>query len=205
MNPSLSVDQYTKLMELLYKHQLQDDSADSSPHALLAGNFCFMTSSHTSWILDSGSTDHMCANLDMFDTYMKFEGSNNSVTVPNGRKIQIVYVGTVSLNDTIVLHYVFHVPDFHFNLVSVKKLCQDLQCHLVFTNDTCFVQDPLQKKHPLPLGNKKIGLYTVKTAKVHDKVKKNSSSPIICCTSIEETKMWHLRLDHIPFPQLKIA
>lgn len=63
-NLSISVDQYTKLMEMLNKQQIQDASNDSSPHALLAGNFCLMTSSNTSWILDSGS-----ANLELFDTY----------------------------------------------------------------------------------------------------------------------------------------
>lgn len=95
-----------------------------------------------------------------------------------------MHIGSISLTEQITLHNVFHVPDFHFNLISVKRLCQDMHCQLVFTNDKCYVQDILEKKQPILLGSQKSGLYNVEAQKLSS----TTEAQQVCCTSLAEAQ-----------------
>lgn len=69
------------------------------------------------------------------------------------------------LSPYITLHNVLHVPYFQFNLISIHKLCKDLNCHVSFTHDACFIQDPSHKGQPmLLLGKIQAGLHNVVVA-----------------------------------------
>lgn len=65
----------------------------------------------------------------------------------------------------------------------------------MFDHENCFIQDHSQKLPLKLLGKQQAGLYNVSS----DGVNIGST----CCTTIAEAKLWHLRLGHIPFPQLK--
>lgn len=155
--------------------------------------------SHTNfnWILDSGATDHICSNLELFDNYSKVAESDNTITVPDGRRIPILHVGMIILTDQIQLHNVLHVLDFHFNLISVKRLCKDLECQLVFTHDKCFLQDLLMKRSQMLLGKEDAGLYRIEA--------QNKQVNKVCCSAIAEAQKWHLRMGHMPFDNLKFV
>ena len=82
------------------------------------------------------------------------------ITMPNGRKVEVKHIGTVLLFGNIILRDVLHVPEFRFNLLSASKLAKHLSSCIVFTPDTCYIQDLLKSKQQV-LGREKDGLYLV--------------------------------------------
>lgn len=71
-----------------------------------------LTNSHKNWLTDSGASDHMSYDLSVFDTRTLIENSNNTITIPDGRRIQVKYIGDVPLNKDLILKNVLYVPDF---------------------------------------------------------------------------------------------
>uniref|UniRef100_A0A803KQU1 Uncharacterized protein n=1 Tax=Chenopodium quinoa TaxID=63459 RepID=A0A803KQU1_CHEQI len=174
--------------------------------ANLAGKICLTTSLNAGWLVDSGATDHICTNLNMFPTFKELHGINNSITIPDGSKINVLHIGSVILNGDNVLH----VPDFKFNLLSVPKLCKDMNCKVLFTHDVCFVQDHSQSS--ILLGRLHAGLYYVEDQKCSASLSLSSNFLTSCnytswtqasknATKIAE--LWHLRLEHLPFHNFK--
>lgn len=203
---SLTDEQYSQLLELLNKQfpsTTQND--DVSGHGLLAGNICLLSSSKSNWIVDSGATDHICPNLDIIVDYTAVNDSEMHITIPDGRNIPVLHKGTVVLNDKITLRDVLHVPDFHFFLISVSKLCNDLNCQVIFSDKKCALQVHSQKEPVMLLGDLSDGLYTVSANKILDAFPSQKS---VCNTSLSQSldsaKLWHMRLGHLPFSQLKI-
>ncbi|XP_074352828.1 uncharacterized protein LOC141691979 [Apium graveolens] len=151
-NPVITVAQYQQLMELLNKQNNSTDSQDHSHQAMLAGKVCFLADNifNTEWLVDSGATDHICSNLSMFLTYKPVSGPFEFIIVSNGRKIPIMHIGFVKIQD-MVLHNILHIPLFQYNLISVNKLCADMKYSVTFTGTDCLLQDPLQKMNPVLL------------------------------------------------------
>jgi len=110
-----------------------------------------------SWIVDSGATDHITPHLHLFHSFSPMT-KVCSITMPNGRQVAVKHVGTVMLHPNIILQGVLHVPDFHFNLLSASKLAKQLSCGVVFTANSCYLQDHLRSKQQV-LGEEKGGLY----------------------------------------------
>ncbi|KAL8134569.1 hypothetical protein AgCh_009551 [Apium graveolens] len=159
-SPQLSVSQYAELLELLNKKN-QPPSQDHSEHALLAGKFCLLanTISKSEWLIDSGVADHICSDLSAFISYKPVTHSNEFILVPDGRQIQILHIGAVQVHKDMILQNLLHILDFHYNLISIKKLCKDNNTSVFFTADKCFLEDPLQKGPPIFLGELNGGLH----------------------------------------------
>lgn len=135
---SISVEQYNHLVELPNNQKIQSSNvnAASESHAALAGKTCLLTASFNSiWLLDSGATDHICPTLDDFSEFKDITSSDNKITIPDGKQVIALHTGHIQLNDTPQLRDVLHVPDFQFKLLSVHKLCKDLNCQLLFSDD----------------------------------------------------------------------
>ena len=158
---------------------------------------CSITCLNSKWIIDSGATDHICSNLELFDNYNVFDKSPNKITVADGKKLKIENIGTITFENGIILKNVLHVPKLQFNLISTHKLCKDMDCNIVFTHDKCMIQDHSQRS-TLVLGNLESGLYAVKI----DDGKTRSSVNI---AATEELKLMHLRMGHIPFNRLQLV
>ncbi|KAL2902622.1 Copia protein [Bienertia sinuspersici] len=160
---------------------------------------------HNQWIIDSGATDHICYDLSLFHDYKAFQDVHNSITIAGGHKVLIEHVGTVKFSNGIILNKVLHVPGFKYNLLSTHKLCQDLGRRIVFTHDKCLVQG-LSQRSPMVLGELCSGLYTAENAQVIPSVSHlihiphNSNGAFLSVS--EDSKLWHLRLGHIPFNKL---
>ncbi|KAL2923456.1 Retrovirus-related Pol polyprotein from transposon RE1 [Bienertia sinuspersici] len=166
----------------------------------MEGTSTILSCFSSKWLLDSGATDHVCTSLDLFDTYHSLSGEHNTITIPDGRKVTVKHKGTVKLTKDIIRLDVLHVLDFHYNLVSVHKLCSDLKCTISFTYNQCFVQDKFQTGLSMLLGNLEAGLYTI-----GDPISQSSStafSSYATASSLNEVKLWHLRLGHLPFNKL---
>ncbi|KAL2926306.1 Retrovirus-related Pol polyprotein from transposon RE1 [Bienertia sinuspersici] len=185
-------------MELLNKQNKQNISPDNAePQANVAG-ICLLSDLHKQWIIDSGATDHICSNIDLFYDYAKYIGSSDSITIADGKKVKIEHVGTIHFDNGIILTGVLHVPDFKYNLISATKLCQDLKCMITFTHDKYYIQDYSQKTLQV-LGELRSGLYAVDgTSPIFHKDK----SKAVFLSLSEESKLWHLRLAHMPFNKL---
>lgn len=89
---------------------------------------------HDAWIIDSGASSHVCSDLAMFTKLTPVH--NVTVTLPNGLKVPITHTGIIHITDALVLHDVLHVPDFHFNLISVSILIRTLS-HISFLMFVC--------------------------------------------------------------------
>ncbi|KAL2941800.1 Retrovirus-related Pol polyprotein from transposon TNT 1-94 [Bienertia sinuspersici] len=212
VKPNFSQDQVQQFLAFLNKQKHNSDEEPStSKSANVAGIFCLLSSASNGWVLDSGATDHMTHDLSMFHSLHDIESSQGSITIPDGTKIQIKYSGDIELQHGLSLRDVLYVPHFKFNLISIPKLCQDMDCTAMFTDSKCFVQGLSMR--PMLLGSLRNGLYYLDDSLMNSStvdIDKTSSKPLanISTSSVvadHNTKLWHLRLGHIPFSQLKFT
>lgn len=80
----LTSTQYNRLLEMLEEpitHPIEQPSSS----ACLVGKCSLVQSS--SWILDTGATDHMCSDPTLFDTNRRGYDKNHFITLPDGRKV----------------------------------------------------------------------------------------------------------------------
>ena len=72
---------------------------------------------HTGWILDSGATDHMTYDKNMFQ-YMTTSHRKN-ISTANGTLAPVCGAGTVHLTPTLPLHHCLLVPSLSHHLLSI--------------------------------------------------------------------------------------
>lgn len=80
----------------------------------------------TKWLVDSGASEHMCCDYELFNSYCSAEGK--SVIVGNGTQISVKGSGQVAVQvwngnewiDT-TIDNVLHVPELSINLFSVNR------------------------------------------------------------------------------------
>lgn len=159
-------------------------------------------------MIDSGAIDHICYDLNQFVSYSKLPNSDHCITVPDGRKAFVTYIGQVELSPEITLHNVLYVPNFCFNLISVHRLVQDLGCSVVFNTNGCVLQGPSMRR-PLVLGDLSQGLYYTSFQPPSSAASPQTTHErcVNSCKTDNKTldaaKLWHLRLGHAPFRHLK--
>ena len=163
---------------------------------------------NSSWIVDSGATDHMTGNAKLFDHY-ELCSSNLNARVADGSLSKVARIGSVTISNTITLHSVLLVPNLDCNLVSISKLTQDLKCVTKFFPDHCVFQDSDSGRM---IGSAKLisGLYILQVEVFRDtlpqtsgyvSLRNQSSSPVKLnnqCTVM----LWHYRLGHPNFMYL---
>nr|KYP67125.1 hypothetical protein KK1_013448 [Cajanus cajan] len=161
---------------------------------------CFSTSvstyNLTSWVIDSGATDHISSSLSNFFSYR----SINPIVVklPTGQQVLATHFGLVKFTDTFYLSDVLFIPDFKFNLISISKLVSSLDVQLIFCSTSCVIQD-LKTNEKIGTVDVNVGLYTMTIAAIQ---------PSICSTvcnpecSIQSIDLWHFRMGHLPYEKL---
>ena len=120
-------EQYQTLLALLQ----QAKSSGNVPNqvSIISSNMTTQTgnnfiSSFSTWIIDSGATDHICSSLTYFTSYHRINPIY--VKLPNGNQVISNYSKTVFLNQNHVIDNVLYIPCFNFNLLSVAKLIDNL-------------------------------------------------------------------------------
>ena len=98
--------------------------------------------SHSSgpWILDSGASDHLSGNKDIFFS-LTFTSPLSMVTLANGSQTIAKGIGSACPLPSLPLTYVLYVPDSPFNLISISKLSCDLNCLIIFSDSFVTLQD----------------------------------------------------------------
>ncbi|XP_074373494.1 uncharacterized protein LOC141713822 [Apium graveolens] len=101
----LTPDFCTQLMQLLKSAQPSFDAAISSANfagtiSTLSSVACFSNFHTFSWILDSGASDHMCSQKQLFYSLTPLS-QPITIYMPNGQIINIAFIGTVSVTHEI--------------------------------------------------------------------------------------------------------
>ncbi|KAL2243773.1 UNVERIFIED_CONTAM: Retrovirus-related Pol polyprotein from transposon TNT 1-94 [Sesamum indicum] len=198
----------TQLIQLLTKVNAPSDPITSHTNFVqfeeeFAGNTAKPTGiGLSSWIIDTGATNHVCANIASFHSFAK-PATPHFIHLPDGSKSAVTYVGSVQLSDKITLHNVFFVPQFSVNLISVSQLCTHTSFQLLFTKESCFLQDQDSKKS-LAIAHLFKNLYIFRPhpsfASAMDSV---GSGLAMSCTQSDNQTLWHQRLGHASLQAVK--
>ena len=134
---TISADEYAQYQDLL---------KESTPVATITepGKTCLVSSTNK-WVIDSGATDHMTGNSQIFCNFQSHKVPS-PVTIADGTTHHVDGSGTVKPTSSITLSSVLSLPSLTFNLISVSKLTRDLNCCILFFPDHCLFQDLMTKK-----------------------------------------------------------
>lgn len=78
--------------------------------------------------------------------------------LPNGTTVPTTKCGSIKLSSSLTLDNALLVPHFSFNLLSISKLTEDLNCAAIFFPSFCVFQD-LSTKKLIGKGEVRNGLY----------------------------------------------
>ena len=117
-----------------YKDQQSSSSTTSIAHTGTSFASLTQSSSHGSWVFDSGATDNITGNKSLFSS-LSFPNPLPFVTLADGSRVSSHGVGTVKLFPSLTINNVFYVPRLPFNLLSISRLTRSLDCVVSFTNN----------------------------------------------------------------------
>ncbi|CAL5338710.1 unnamed protein product [Camellia sinensis] len=143
---SSSHDQLKKIMEMLATLQASGQPPKNTPPGTLAhrGNFpqAFYTfHNHTSWIIDSGASDHMTDSYHLFSSYIPCAG-NLRVRIADGSLAPVAGKGSIRISDSITLESDLssgttignakeYEGIYYFEEAKVRDQCQSVICNSV--------------------------------------------------------------------------
>jgi hypothetical protein len=81
-------------------------------------------SSGSSWIIDSGCTNHMTGEKRMFSSYEKNEDPQRAITFGDGNQGLVKGLGKIAISPDHSISNVFIVDSLDYNLLSVSQLCK---------------------------------------------------------------------------------
>ncbi|WVZ06453.1 hypothetical protein V8G54_019799, partial [Vigna mungo] len=145
----------------------------------------------TPWILDSGAIDHVSYSFQFFTSYHNIDPI--TVKLPNGHHVTATHSGTVQFSSNLTLTYVLYIPSFSINLIFISRLVSTVPCQLIFTADTCLIQDVNTK---MKIGSVDVqgGLY--KLIPQHTTSHHIHSSIVNPKCNVIPIDIWHFRLGH---------
>jgi hypothetical protein len=167
-------------------------SQPQTPRATLAHpgmtSNCFIASK-SSWIVDSGATDHMTGNKSILSGLATT--SQPPVQIANGSTCNIEGIGSTQISQNMPLSSVLYVPSFSENLMSVSKITEQLYCSVTFTPTKCTFQE-LGTNRLIGTAYKDKGLYCME-----------SSPQRVAYLSTSSAKEVHYQLGHPSLQVLK--
>uniref|UniRef100_A0A803PNG3 Retrovirus-related Pol polyprotein from transposon TNT 1-94-like beta-barrel domain-containing protein n=1 Tax=Cannabis sativa TaxID=3483 RepID=A0A803PNG3_CANSA len=110
----------------------------------------------TCWIIYTGATHHVCSDPSLFTSIQK-NSRIDSVGMPNGVNAKVIFVGTIYLHG-IVVHNVFYVPKFQFNLLSMCALSDSSNYSFLFLPTKCIVLY-ITKNQVIGMGERVVNLH----------------------------------------------
>jgi len=93
----------------------------------------------SSWILESGATDHICPFKSLFQNLKPI--SPIFIQLPNQNFVIAKFLGTIILGNLILYNTLF-VPEFYVQLILIPKLLNSTNCFMVFSQNTCLIVQP---------------------------------------------------------------
>ncbi|RVW44594.1 Retrovirus-related Pol polyprotein from transposon TNT 1-94 [Vitis vinifera] len=141
------------------------------------------TSSLGPWILDSGASDHLSGNKDLFSS-ITTTSALPTVTLANGSQTVAKGIGLALPLPSLPLTSVLYTPECPFNLISISKITRTLNCSITFSDKFVTLQDRRTGK-TIGIGRESQGLYHLTS----------DSSPAVCI-STDAPLLIHNRLGH---------
>jgi hypothetical protein len=92
----------------------------------------------SSWIIDSGCTNHMMGEKKMFTSYVKNRDSQDIIIFGDGNQGKVKGLGKITITFEHSISNVFLVESLGYNLLSVSQLC-NMEYNCLFTNIDVFV------------------------------------------------------------------
>ncbi|RVW70757.1 Retrovirus-related Pol polyprotein from transposon RE1 [Vitis vinifera] len=148
-----------------------------------ASTYLTHTSSLGPWILDSGASDHLSGNKDLFSSITTTSALPN-VTLANGSQTVAKGIGLALPLPSLPLTSVLYTPECTFNLISISKITRTLNCSITFSDKFVTLQDRSTGK-TIGIGCESQGLYHLTS----------DSSPAVCI-STDAPLLIHNRLGH---------
>ena len=142
------------------------------------------------WILDSGASDHLSRNKDLFSSLTN-TSALPKITLANETQTMAKGIRSTCPLPSLPLTYVLYVPDSPFNLISINKLTHDLNCSITFSYSSVTLQDRSTGRTS-GIGHESQGLYHLSSA---------PSSTV--CTSTDEPLLVNHRLGHSNISKLR--
>ncbi|RVX22923.1 Retrovirus-related Pol polyprotein from transposon RE1 [Vitis vinifera] len=141
------------------------------------------TSSLGPWILDSGASDHISGNKDLFSS-ITTTSALPTVTLANGSQTMAKGFGFAHPLPSLPLHSILYAPECPFNLISISKITYTLNCSITFSDKFVTLQDQSTGK-AIGIGRESQGLYHLTAP----------STPTVCI-STDAPLLIHSRLGH---------
>ncbi|RVW74980.1 Retrovirus-related Pol polyprotein from transposon RE1 [Vitis vinifera] len=141
------------------------------------------TSSLGPWILDSGASDHLSGNKDLFSS-ITTTSALPTVTLANGSQTVAKGIGLALPLPSLPLTSVLYTPECPFNLISISKITRTLNCSITFFDKFVTLQDRSTGK-TIDIRRESQGLYHLTS----------DSSPAVCI-STDAPLLIHNRLGH---------
>jgi hypothetical protein len=91
------------------------------------------TSGGSSWIIDSGCTNHMTGEKKIFTSYVKNKDSQDSFIFGDGNQGKVKGLGKIVISSEHSISNVFLVESLGYSLLSVSQLC-NMGYNCLFTN-----------------------------------------------------------------------
>ncbi|RVW91574.1 hypothetical protein CK203_046200 [Vitis vinifera] len=135
------------------------------------------------WILDSGASDHLSGNKDLFSS-ITTTSDLPTVTLANGSQTVAKGIGLALPLPSLPLTSVLYTPECPFNLISISKITRTLNCSITFSDKFVTLQDRSTRK-TIGIGRESQGLYHLTSY----------SSPAVCI-STDAPLLIHNRLGH---------
>lgn len=98
----------------------------------------------SSWIVDSGASEHISDNSQIFTTIHNCGPISNSL--PNGDNLTVSMNGVVNVTPNITIHDVYLSLAFYVNLISVSRLTASSYYSFSFTDKHAFICDKVMKR-----------------------------------------------------------
>jgi hypothetical protein len=87
----------------------------------------------SSWIIDSGCTNHMTGEKKMFTSYVKNKDSQDSIILGDENQGKVKGLGKIAISSEHSISNVFLVESLGYNMLSVSQLC-NMGYNCLFTN-----------------------------------------------------------------------
>lgn len=99
----------------------------------------------------------MSNNVEIFENVRKARNGER-VVILDGNSLKVDKIEDVVINEYIKLKDVLYVPEFNCNLVSLKRLSEDMDYAITYYSNVCVIQDPTERTL-IGLGDHKDGVY----------------------------------------------
>ena len=139
--PPFTNDQYKQLLRLLQDVNILK--------ANLSGNFLGLSSSSfnsDTWVINTGAANHITFEPHHLTNPTHYPSPHPTIGISNGVGVSVTSHDSAPLTPIISLDNVLCTPSFKYNLLSISKLTQTLNCSITFFPNHCLFQNLLTKK-----------------------------------------------------------